>query len=103
MSAIPNTSKFLRLQVFKTMEKCKVQMTTNRRALKSLQRFQEKCPHASWVEMELGHSRNELANLEDKISQTNFHATTAKWARLGDSVNSEFFAYCKRGHSSSCM
>ena len=102
-SAIQSTSKFLRLKVFKTMEKCKLQMAANRRALKSLQHFQEKCPHASWVEMELGHLRNELTNLEDKISQTKFHAAGAKWARLGDNVNSEFFAYYKGGHSSSCM
>ena len=102
-STIQSTSKFLKLQVCKTMEKCKLQMAANRRALKSLQHFQEKCPHASWVEIELGHLRNELTNLEDKISQTKFHAAGAKWARLGDNVNAEFFAYYKSGHSSSCM
>ena len=78
-SAIRSTLKFLRLKVFKTMEKCKLQMAANRRALKSLQHFQEKCPHASWVEMELGHLRNELENLEDKMSQTKFHVVAAKW------------------------
>ena len=62
-------------------------MVANRRALKSLQHFQGKCPHASWVELELGHLRNQLVGLEDKISQTEFHATAAKWTRVGDNVN----------------
>ena len=77
------------------METCKLQMAANRRALKSLQHFQEKCPHTSWVKLELDHLRNELVNLDDKISQTKFHVATAKWARLGDNLNSDFFAYYK--------
>ena len=78
-------------------------MATNRRALRSLQHFQEKCPHAAWVELELGHIRNELICLEEKISQTKFHAIASKWTRLADNVNSDFFTYHKGVHSGNCM
>ena len=102
-SAIQGTSKFLRLKVCKTMEQCKLRMAANRRALRSLQHFQEKCPHAAWVELELGHIRNELICLEDKIFQTKFHAIASTWTQLADNVNSDFFAYHKGVHSGNCM
>ena len=78
-SAIQGTSKFLRLKVCKTMEQCKLRMAANRRALRFSSTFSIKCPHAAWVELELGHIRNELICLEDKIFQTKFHAIVAKW------------------------
>ena len=73
-SVIQGTSEFFRLKVCKIVEQCKLRMAANRRALKFVQHFQEKCPHAAWVELELGHIRNELICLEDKIFQTKFHA-----------------------------
>ena len=76
-SSIQGTSKKIRLKVFKTVEQCKLRMVASRRALRSLQHFQEKCPHASWVELELGHIRNELICLEDKLFQTKLHAIAA--------------------------
>ena len=68
-SSIQGTSKKIKLKVFKTMEQCKLRMAASR-TLRSHQHFQEKCLHASWVELELGHLRNELVCFEDKIFQT---------------------------------
>ena len=76
-------------------ERCqlKTKILSIKRAVTSLQHFQQWMPWATWVMLELNNAKDKLGKLQDNWVQYTYNAFAAKWAQVGDKVSADFFKF----------
>ena len=98
--AIANVSKWLCNKAKEDRYQLKTKVLSTKRAVISLQHFQQRMPWVTWV-------MSELNNTMDKQRmpwvQSSYNSFAAKWAQAGDKVSSDFFKIVKEKKSCNGM
>ena len=98
--AIANVSKWLCNKAKEDRYQLKTKILSTKRAVVSLQHFQQRMPWVTWV-------MSELNNTMDKQRmpwvQSSYNSFAAKWAQAGDEVSYDFFQIVKEKKSCNGM
>ena len=94
--AIDNVSKWLCNKAKEDRSQLKTKILRTKRAIVSLQHFQQRRPRATWVMSELNNAMDRPSKLQEAWAQCSLYSFAAKWAQVGDKVSADFFIVVKK-------
>ena len=92
-NAIVKVSNWFNTKAKEERGQLKTKILSMKRAVISLQHFQQRMPWATWVVLELNNAKDKLGKLQDNWAQCTYNAFAAKWAQVGDKVSADFFKF----------